>query len=70
MEFFRSVYQMQRKPYVFGGLLVLGSYTWNLVRGVERIVPEELVVLRQRDQMKRLKAFVQRRFTPWHSTPV
>lgn len=69
-EFFRSVYQMQRKPYVIGGLLVLGSYTWNLVRGVERIVPEELVMLRQRDQMKRLKAFVQRRFTPRHSTPV
>jgi biofilm PGA synthesis N-glycosyltransferase PgaC len=69
-EFFRSVYQMQRKPYVIGGLLVLGSYTWNLVRGVQRIVPEELLVLRQRDQMKRLKALVQRRFPPWHSTPV
>jgi biofilm PGA synthesis N-glycosyltransferase PgaC len=69
-EVFRGVYQMQRKPYVIGGLLVLGSYAWNLIRGVERIVPEELLVLRQRDQLKRLKGFIRRRLLPWRSISV
>jgi glycosyltransferase involved in cell wall biosynthesis len=60
-EFFRSFYQMQFKPYVIGGLLVLISYFWHLVRGVERTMPSELIELRQSDQMKRLKSLVERR---------
>ena len=60
-EFFRGVYQMQRKPYVIGGFLILASYAWNLIRGVERTIPAELMALRRRDQMKRLKSVVQRR---------
>jgi biofilm PGA synthesis N-glycosyltransferase PgaC len=69
-EFFRGVYQMQRKPYVIGGLLVMGSYTWNLVRGVKRSIPDELLEIRREDQLKRLKAFVQRRFLPRRSMSV
>jgi biofilm PGA synthesis N-glycosyltransferase PgaC len=63
-EIFRSVYQMQHKPYVIGGLLVLASYLWNWIRGVERTIPEELMALRRSDQMKRLKLVMQRRFHP------
>jgi poly-beta-1,6-N-acetyl-D-glucosamine synthase len=61
-EVFRSLYQMKNKPYVIGGILVLGSYFWNLVRGVEKSIPPELMALRRGDQMKRLKSVVQRRF--------
>jgi glycosyltransferase involved in cell wall biosynthesis len=60
-EFFRGVYQMQYRPYVIGGLLVLVSYFWHLVRRVERTMPHELIELRQSDQMKRLKSLVERR---------
>ena len=60
-EFFRSFYQMQYRPYVIGGLLVLVSYFWHLVRRVERTMPRELIELRQSDQMKRLKSLVERR---------
>jgi biofilm PGA synthesis N-glycosyltransferase PgaC len=60
-EIFRSFYQMQYKPYVIGGPLVLISYFWHLVRGVERTMPRELIELRQSDQMKRLKSLVERR---------
>ena len=60
-EFFRGVYQMQYRPYVIGGLLVLVSYFWHLVRRVERTMPRELIELRQSDQMKRLKSLVERR---------
>ena len=60
-EFFRSFYQMQYRPYVIGGLLVLVSYFWHLVRRVERTMPRELIELRQSDQMNRLKIILHRR---------
>jgi len=63
-EIFRSAYQMTRKPYLIGGSLVLGAYLWNWVRGVDRTIPQELMVLRQSEQMSRLKMVVQRRFHP------
>lgn len=61
-EFFRSIYQMGHKPYFIGGVLVLAAYLWNFVRGVERTIPNELMVRRQRDQLNRLKGIIQRRF--------
>jgi glycosyltransferase involved in cell wall biosynthesis len=63
-ETFRSVYQMAHKPYLIGGLLVLASYIWNSIRGVERTIPPELMVIRRSDQLKRLKLVMQRRFRP------
>jgi poly-beta-1,6-N-acetyl-D-glucosamine synthase len=60
-EIFRSAYQMAHKPYVIGGFLILTSYMWNGIRGVERTIPEELMVLRRHDQLQRLKLVVQRR---------
>ena len=61
-ELMRSVYQMGRKPYIIGGLLLLGSYSWNLIRGVKRTIPRELMLLRRDDQMKRLTRIFMRRF--------
>jgi glycosyltransferase involved in cell wall biosynthesis len=61
-EFFRSFYQMQRKPYVIGGLLVLASYLWNCLRRGERSIPDELMALRRSEQLSRLKLIVGRRF--------
>jgi glycosyltransferase involved in cell wall biosynthesis len=59
-EIFRSVYQMKKKPYVIGGFLILGSYVWNLLWGVERTMPKELITLRRIDQMQRLKDIFRR----------
>ena len=61
-EVFRGLYQMAHSPYVIGGLLVLWSYFWSALRGVERTIPNELMALRRSDQMKRLKLVMQRRF--------
>jgi biofilm PGA synthesis N-glycosyltransferase PgaC len=63
-EIFRSVYQMAHKPYIIGGLLVLASYMWNSIRGVERTIPPELMAIRRSDQLKRLKLVMQRRLRP------
>jgi glycosyltransferase involved in cell wall biosynthesis len=54
-ELFRIVLQMKRPPYIFGGALVLSGYVAAMFSGVERSMPNELIVLRQRDQLRRLK---------------
>ncbi len=66
-EIFRSLYQMQHKPYVIGGLLILASYLWNWLRGIERTIPEELMTLRRSEQLNRLKLVMQRRLRPFAS---
>ena len=63
-EIFRSLYQMQHKPYVIGGILVLASYLWNSLRGVERTIPKELMVIRRSEQLGRLRMVLLRRFRP------
>ena len=57
-EVFRSGYQMLRKPYIIGGLLVLGSYLWHFLRRVKRTIPDELMSIRQGDQLRRLKGAI------------
>lgn len=63
-EIFRSVYQMKYKPYVIGGFLIFASYLWNLIRGVKRTIPEDLMSLRRSDQIGRLKMIFRRRIQP------
>jgi glycosyltransferase involved in cell wall biosynthesis len=59
-EVFRSLYQMRNKPVVLGGFLILFGYVWQWVRGVQRTMPANLIVIRQRDQMRRLKNTLRR----------
>jgi glycosyltransferase involved in cell wall biosynthesis len=59
-EVFRSVYQMKNRPYIVGGVLIFVGYLWTMLRRVERTMPEELIELRRKDQMQRLKEFFRR----------
>jgi biofilm PGA synthesis N-glycosyltransferase PgaC len=61
-EIFRSVYQMKHKPYVIGGVVLLGAYMWNAVRCVKRSIPDDLMAIRRGDQMKKLSGLFRRRF--------
>jgi glycosyltransferase involved in cell wall biosynthesis len=54
-EVFRSVYQMRKRPYVVGGVLMFVGYFSSLVRQVERNLPEDLIAVRRHNQMHRLK---------------
>ena len=54
-EIFRSVNQMKTQPYIVGGALMLVGYFWAMLRRLERSMPLELIHIRQRDQMHRLK---------------
>lgn len=59
-EVFRCIYQMRQKPYVIGGTLIAAAYFWDLLRGLERSMPDDLIQFRQKDQMARLKNFFSR----------
>jgi poly-beta-1,6-N-acetyl-D-glucosamine synthase len=54
-EAFRTFYQMTRKPYVIGGLLVGIGYGWSLMRGLERTIARDLMAFRRREQIQRLR---------------
>jgi glycosyltransferase involved in cell wall biosynthesis len=57
-EAFRTCYQMTKRPYILGGLLLGIGYAWSLVRRAERTIPNEVMGFRRREQMQRLKNFL------------
>jgi len=54
-EVFRSIHQMKSRPYVLGGALMLAGYAWAMLRRADRTMPPELIELRRRDQLQRLR---------------
>ncbi len=56
-QIFRCIYQMSRKPVVFGGSVLLAGYLWAMMTGTKRLVSKEFVDFRRREQMSRLKKF-------------
>ena len=56
----RASFQMFRKPYVIGGLLLLTGYLSALARRVPRPVSPELVRFHRREQMRRLRHAVRK----------
>jgi biofilm PGA synthesis N-glycosyltransferase PgaC len=57
-EFFRTVYQMTKRPFILGGLMLGAGYFWAMVRRAKRPVSDELVAFRRREQMARLSKFL------------
>jgi glycosyltransferase involved in cell wall biosynthesis len=68
-ELFRSLYRMKSKPYIFGGILILVGYFWPFFRRVERTIPEDLLELRQKEQMRRLSGIFRRAAREWVPLP-
>lgn len=56
-ELCRTLYQMTKPPYVFGGVALLAGYVSAWARRIDRPVAPELVQFRRREQMIRLKHF-------------
>jgi poly-beta-1,6-N-acetyl-D-glucosamine synthase len=56
-EAFRATYQMTKKPFIVGGLVLGAGYFWALARRAERPIPREMVGFRRREQMQRLREF-------------
>ncbi len=53
----RTFYQMTRSPLIIGGLLRLAGFTWAMLRGTAKAIPEEIVEFRRAEQMQRLRTF-------------
>ena len=54
-QVFRSTFQMARKPYILGGLLLAAGYAWGLATRAHRPVSRELIRFHQAEQMRRLR---------------
>ena len=54
-QIFRVVFQMFKRPYCIGGLLLFVGYMHSLISGVERPVAPELIAFHRREQLARLK---------------
>jgi glycosyltransferase involved in cell wall biosynthesis len=54
-QLFRTIYQMSKKPYFIGGLLLFFGYNWAYISRVERSISRELMEFHRREQMQRLK---------------
>jgi len=61
-QLFRCCYQMTRKPYLAGGMIILSGYFSALVARSPRSVSTEFAKFRGREQMTRLKEFFTTRF--------
>jgi poly-beta-1,6-N-acetyl-D-glucosamine synthase len=59
-ELFRVLYQMTRKPFLLGGLLIFLGFAMAAIKGVERPISEELQEFIREEQMKRLKGLFRR----------
>jgi hypothetical protein len=57
-EIFRTAYQMTKRPFVLGGLMLSLGFLWSMFRRAERPVSHELMAFQRREQMSRLKALV------------
>jgi glycosyltransferase involved in cell wall biosynthesis len=53
-QLFRGCYQMVRRPYLLGGLLLMTGYAWAWMSRVKRPVSRELIQFHQHEQMQRL----------------
>jgi biofilm PGA synthesis N-glycosyltransferase PgaC len=56
-ELSRMVYQMTRKPFLFGGLALGAGYFWASVRRSDRPITREFMAFHRHEQMQRLKRF-------------
>ena len=56
-ELSRALYQMTKRPYVIGGVMLVSGYVSAKVRGAKRPVSPELVAFQRKEQMQRLRKF-------------
>jgi poly-beta-1,6-N-acetyl-D-glucosamine synthase len=55
-EIVRTIYQIGKRPFFIGGILLLLGYIWSFIKNENRPVSRELVQFYRREQMCRLKS--------------
>ena len=54
-QVFRVTYQMLKRPYFLGGLVLLSGYVYSFASRMERPVPKELLSFHRQEQLDRLR---------------
>lgn len=57
-EVFRCTYQLRKRPYVIGGVMLFAGYFTALLKGEKRVVSGDLMRFHRREQMMKLKAIL------------
>ena len=54
----RVLYQMSKRPFILGGVMLASGYIWAMIRREPRPVSKEMMAFVRREQMDRLKKFL------------
>ncbi|MFQ5629332.1 MAG: hypothetical protein ACE5I1_11275, partial [bacterium] len=52
----KSIYRMQDRPYIIGGLCLLAGYLHAAIRRVQKPVSREFIAFLRKEQLTRVKA--------------
>jgi hypothetical protein len=63
-QLFRSVYQMSRKPIIFGGIVLMLGYLWAMLTRAHKPVSMEFVNFRRKEQMQWLNEYFKKVLLP------
>jgi biofilm PGA synthesis N-glycosyltransferase PgaC len=63
-QMFRSVYQMSRKPIIFGGIVLMVGYFGAMLTRAQKPVSAEFVNFRRNEQMRWLKEYFRKALRP------
>jgi glycosyltransferase involved in cell wall biosynthesis len=63
-QLFRSVYQMSRKPIIFGGIVLMAGYLWAMLTRVQTPVSIDFVKFRRKEQMRWLNEYFRKVLRP------
>ena len=55
-QLFRVCYRSAKRPFLIGGLALLGGYCWAALRRTKRPISPELMRFHRREQMNKLRA--------------
>jgi poly-beta-1,6-N-acetyl-D-glucosamine synthase len=53
----RTFYQITKRPFLVGGSLRLCGFLWAMARRMDKVIPQEVVAFRRKEQMLRLRAW-------------
>ena len=56
----RSVYQMSRRPFILGGMLLLVGYLWGMIKREPKLISVDLVNFRRKEQKQWLIDYLRR----------
>ena len=57
-EVFRCTYQLRKRPFIVGGVMLFAGYFAALLTGEKRVVSDELMRFHRREQMMKLRAIL------------